>query len=74
MVETDEWLRRRIRAIYWKQWKKVKTRYRMVKALKLPEWKVHEMSNCRKGLESSGDAKQCTNKQNNGQTWVYLHV
>ena len=49
MVETDEWLRRRIRAIYWKQWKKVKTRYRMLKALKLPEWKVHEMANCRKG-------------------------
>ena len=22
---TDEWLRRRIRAVYWKQWKKVKT-------------------------------------------------
>ena len=49
MVEIDEWLRRRIRAIYWKQWKKVKTRYRMLKALKLPEWKVHEMANCRKG-------------------------
>ncbi|WP_010251745.1 group II intron reverse transcriptase/maturase [Acetivibrio cellulolyticus] len=49
MEETDEWLRRRIRAIYWKQWKKVKTRYRMLKALKLPEWKVHEMANCRKG-------------------------
>ncbi len=49
MGETDEWLRRRIRAIYWKQWKKVKTRYRMLKALKLPECKVHEMANCRKG-------------------------
>lgn len=49
MVEIDEWLRRRIRAIYWKQWKKVKTRYRMLKALKLPEWKVHEMANCHKG-------------------------
>ena len=47
--ETDEWLRRRIRAIYWKQWKKVKTKYRMLRALKLPEWKVHEMANCRKG-------------------------
>lgn len=49
MGEIDEWLRRRIRAIYWKQWKKVKTRYRMLKALKLPEWKVHEIANCRKG-------------------------
>jgi hypothetical protein len=49
MGELDEWLRRRIRAIYWRQWKKVKTRYRMLRALKLPEWKVHEMANCRKG-------------------------
>lgn len=48
MGETDEWIRRRIRAIYWKQWKKVKTKYRMLKALKLPERKVHEMANCRK--------------------------
>jgi group II intron reverse transcriptase/maturase len=50
MGMTDEWLRRRIRAIYWKQWKKVKTRYRMLSALKLPKWKVHELANCRKGF------------------------
>lgn len=49
MSETDEWLRRRIRAIYWKQWKKIKTKYRMLRALKLPEWRVHELANCRKG-------------------------
>ena len=24
----DEWLRRRIRMCYWKQWKKIRTRYR----------------------------------------------
>jgi len=47
---TDEWLRRRIRAIYWKQWKKVKTKYRMIRKFGLPEWKVHEMANCRKGI------------------------
>ncbi len=49
MGEIDEWLRRRIRAVYWRQWKKVKTRYRMLRALKLPEKSVHEMANCRKG-------------------------
>ena len=49
MEETDEWLRRRIRAVYWKQWKKVRTRYKMLKSLHLPEWKVQEMANCRKG-------------------------
>ena len=49
MEELDEWLRHRIRAVYWKQWKRVRTRYKMLRALHLPEWKVHEMANCRKG-------------------------
>ena len=49
MEQTDEWLRHRIRAVYWKQWKKVRTRYRILRALHLPEWKVHELANCRKG-------------------------
>ena len=48
--QMDEWLRRRIRAIYWKQWKKVKTRYRMIRQYNLPDWKVHELANCRKGI------------------------
>lgn len=47
MEDTDEWLRRRIRAVYWKQ---VRTRYKMLRALHLPEWKVHEMANCRAGV------------------------
>lgn len=49
MEELDEWLRHRIRAVYWKQWKRVRTRYKMLRALHLPEWKVREMANCRKG-------------------------
>jgi len=50
LLQTDEWLRRKIRAIHWKQWKKVKTRYRMISKYGLPQWKVHEMANCRKGI------------------------
>ncbi len=48
--DIDEWLRRRIRAIYWKQWKRVRTKYKIFREYKLPEWKVHEMANCRKGV------------------------
>ncbi|GFI17453.1 hypothetical protein IMSAGC009_02624 [Lachnospiraceae bacterium] len=48
--KTDEWLRHKIRAVYWKQWKKGKTRYRMIKKYGMPKWKVHEMANCRKGI------------------------
>ena len=50
LSSTDEWLRRKIRAIYWKQWKKIKTRYQMIKKFGMPEWRVHEMANCRKGI------------------------
>lgn len=49
METTDKWLRHRIRAVYWKQWKKVRTRYKILRALHLPEWKVYELANCRKG-------------------------
>ncbi len=46
--ETDEWVRRRIRAVYWKQWKKIKTKYRMLKALGLEHWKAKELACSRK--------------------------
>lgn len=50
LKDVDEWLRRRIRALYWKQWKKVKTRYKMIQKYHLPKEKVHEFANCRKGI------------------------
>jgi group II intron reverse transcriptase/maturase len=50
LMETDEWLRRKIRAICWKQWKRVKTRYRMIVKFGIPDWKVRELANCRKGV------------------------
>jgi len=50
LKETDEWLRRKIRAVYWKQWKRIKTRYKVFRKYNLPEWKVHELANCRKGI------------------------
>jgi len=49
LQRTDEWARRRIRALYWKQWKKIKTKYRMLRALKLEHWKAKELACSRKG-------------------------
>ena len=46
---TDEWARRRIRAVYWKQWKKIKTKYRMLKALGMEHWRAKELVCSRKG-------------------------
>jgi RNA-directed DNA polymerase len=49
MSKTDEWMRRRIRMVYWKQWKKVKTKYKMLKQYGVNEWKAWEYANTRKG-------------------------
>ena len=49
MKRLTEWVRRRIRQIYWKQWKKIKTKYRMLKALGMEHWKAKELACSRKG-------------------------
>lgn len=45
----DEWLRHRIRAIYWKQWKKVKTKFKELKKLGVEEEKAWICANMRNG-------------------------
>jgi RNA-directed DNA polymerase len=49
MSETDEWLRRRIRMIYWKQWKKIKTRFQQLKHFGIDGEKAWQFANTRKG-------------------------
>ena len=46
---TDEWARRRIRAVYWKQWKKISTRHRNLVKLGINKYKAWEYANTRKG-------------------------
>lgn len=46
--EFDEWIRRRLRMIEWKQWKNPKTRVRKLKSLGAPEQKAYEWGNSRK--------------------------
>lgn len=45
---TDEWMRRRIRMVFWKQWKRVKTRFEKLKSLGIHEQKAWEYANTRK--------------------------
>lgn len=47
--ELDEWLRRRLRLCYWKQWKKIKTKYDNLIRLSIDKWKAKEYANTRKG-------------------------
>ena len=46
---TDKWLRRRIRMVYWKQWKKASMRIRALRKLGIYYGKAYEWSQSRKG-------------------------
>jgi len=48
-IELDQWIRRRIRMCYWKQWKKIGTRYDNLVKLGINKWKAWEWANTRKG-------------------------
>jgi RNA-directed DNA polymerase len=43
------WVCRRLRACVWKQWKRVRTRIREMRALGFPDWKVFGWANDRRG-------------------------
>ena len=50
LIQTsDEWLRHRIRTIYWKQWKKVKTKFKELKKLGVEKEKAWICANMRNG-------------------------
>lgn len=49
MIETDEWYRRRLRMVFWKQWKRVRTRLANLTKLGIARSKAWEYANTRKG-------------------------
>jgi len=49
MIETDEWYRRRLRMVFWKQWKRVRTRQANLTKLGIAKPKAWEYANTRKG-------------------------
>lgn len=49
LSKIDEWMRRRIRMVFWKQWKRVRTKRKMLKALGYSKQKALEFANTRKG-------------------------
>ena len=52
----NEWLRRRIRQIYWKQWKKIKTKHDNLVRLGINNSKAWEWANSRKGYWRIADS------------------
>ena len=49
LARLDEWYRRRLRMVIWKQWKRVKTRFANLQRLGIPRQKAWEHANTRKG-------------------------
>ena len=53
----DAWTRRRIRMSIWKQWKRVRTRYRQLVRLDISPWRAYQWANTRKGYWSVAGSK-----------------
>ncbi len=49
LIKVDEWYRRRLRMVIWKQWKRVRTRWRNLIKLDINKYKAWEWANTRKG-------------------------
>lgn len=49
LQEIDGWIRRRLRACLWKQWKKIKTKHKNLVKLGISNSKAWEHANTRKG-------------------------
>ena len=56
LLQVDEWYRRRLRMVIWKQWKWVRTRFRNLLKLGLPKLKAWEYANTRKGYWHSANS------------------
>ena len=56
LLETDEWLRRRIRMCIWKAWKKVKTKVANLVKCGINKYKAYEWGNTRKGYWRIADS------------------
>jgi group II intron reverse transcriptase/maturase len=47
--DLDQWLRRRVRTCFWKQWKRAYTRFKRLRTLGLPEREAWEAAGSKKG-------------------------
>ena len=49
LLQVDDWYRRRLRMVIWKQWKLIRTRSRNLQKLGIEKYKAWEFANTRKG-------------------------
>jgi group II intron reverse transcriptase/maturase len=76
LKELDEWLRRRIRMCYWKQWKRIKTKHDNLVKLGIDNYKAWEFANTRKGYWRISNSpiltRSLTNKYLKDQGFITL--
>jgi RNA-directed DNA polymerase len=84
LLELDQWLRRRVRLCYWKDWKRPRTRRRHLLALGIPKDEVKLASRSSKGywrMAGNSIVQRALTKQwlwdhgvpNMRQQWIGLH-
>ena len=56
LLETDEWLRRRIRMCIWKAWKKTRTKVANLIKCGISKYQAYEWGNARKGYWRTADS------------------
>jgi RNA-directed DNA polymerase len=76
MRSTDQWIRRRIRQLLWKLWKRVRTRYKALRRLGCDHEKAYEWANTRKSYWHTANshilATTLTNDFLKAQGWSWL--
>lgn len=48
LARVDEWCRRKIRCVYWKAWKRTRTKFKALRRLGIPKWWAWQWANSRK--------------------------
>ena len=76
VTETDEWLRRRIRQLYWRVWKKVLTKLKALRKLGMSENQARQWANTRESYWHKANSwilsTTLTNKVLKSLGWIRL--
>ena len=76
LQQTDEWYRRRLRMVIWKQWKRIRTRLRNLIKLGVNKYKAWEFANTRKGYWRTANSlilkRTVTNERLKESGYVFL--
>lgn len=76
LIKTDEWYRRRLRMVIWKQWKRIRTKLKNLIKLGINKYKAWEYANTRKGYWRTANSpiltRTVTNERLKEAGYVFL--